>query len=263
MRFVEFAGPRGMLRGCVHLPAGVGGSAPGVVMCHGLTGERMESSFLFVGLSRRLEAAGIASLRFDFYGSGESDGEFHEMTVTGERADASAAIDFFRALDEIDAARVGLLGLSLGGYVTACVSGSRADIKAAALWSAAGNTRDRWMARFSEAQRARLQGEGWVDVSGLRLSREFFDDLALNKPYDLIARYRGPVLVVHGTKDETVPLAEAQQYVKVLKARRAGKSSQLPAHKKVFIEGAGHVFANYEHRQKVYDATAAWFARCL
>ena len=257
MRLVEFRGPAGVLRGCLHLPEGAKGRVPGVVLCHGLTGQRMESSFLFVGMSRRLESAGIASLRFDFYGSGESDGEFHQMTVTGERADAEAALDWFKARRQIDASRVGLLGLSMGGYVAACLLGVRSDVKAAVLWSAAGNTRERWIARFSEAQRLRLERQGWLDLSGLRLSRAFFDDLENNRPYELIARYGGPVLVVHGTKDETVPLQEAQEYVRALKSRPSGATEAL------FIEDAGHVFANYDHRQRLYETTAAWFAKRL
>src|SRR2546426_5960176 len=51
---------------------------PGVVLFHGFTGDRMESHWLFVKCSRALALAGIASLRFDFYGSGESEGEFSE-----------------------------------------------------------------------------------------------------------------------------------------------------------------------------------------
>ena len=256
MQFVEFQGPHGTLRGALHLPTGAGGH-PGVVICHGCTGQRMESSFLFVELSRRLEAAGVASLRFDFHGSGESDGDFSEMTVTSERADAMAAIDFFKAHGEIDPDRVGLLGLSLGGYVTACVLGVRADVRAAATWSATGKAPGQWLKRFPPDQLDHLKREGWVDVSGLRMSAAFFGDLDENKPYDLIAAYRGPVLVVHGTEDLVVPMAEAERYVSVLRARPDARCESL------FVDGAGHTFSNWEHRQIVYARTVAWFRDLL
>ena len=256
-RFVEFAGPQGVLRGSLQLPDHVSRPNAGVVMCHGCTGERMESSFLFVGLSRHLAAAGIASLRFDFFGSGESDGEFEQMTVSGERADAMTAIDFFKALPEIDAARIGLLGMSLGGYVSACVLGARSDIRAAALWSAAGETLSRWFARLTPAQRERLQQEGWVDRSGLRMSGRFFEDLSQNKPYELIAGYRGPVLVVHAANDETVPPAEGQRYAEVLEKRPQSRTERL------FVAGGGHVFSKWEPRQEVYRGTVDWFKKQL
>jgi len=79
----------------------------------------MESHWIFVKCARALARAGIASLRFDFYGSGESDGEFREVTLQGEIADARAAMDFFRRQKGIDPKRLGLLGLSLGGAIAA------------------------------------------------------------------------------------------------------------------------------------------------
>ncbi|PYV05908.1 MAG: alpha/beta hydrolase, partial [Acidobacteria bacterium] len=108
---------------------------PGVVLFHGFTGDRMESHWLFVKCSRALALAGIASLRFDFYGSGESEGEFSEVTLQGEIADARVAIEFFRRQKGINPERTGLLGLSLGGTIAASVAGP-ARAAALALWSA-------------------------------------------------------------------------------------------------------------------------------
>src|SRR5881397_966298 len=115
---VQFPNRSGkILRGMVHRPAilkSASGRAPGVVFFHGFTGDRMESHWMFVKCSRALAWAGIASLRFDFYGSGESEGEFSEVTLQGEIADARVAIEFFRRQKGINPERTGLLGLSLG-----------------------------------------------------------------------------------------------------------------------------------------------------
>lgn len=254
--FVEFAGPRGMLRGAMHVPSGRG-PHPGVVLLHGFTGDRMESAFLFVGLSRALEAAGVASLRFDFWGSGESDGEFLDVTMSTERADAPAALDFFKSQPAVDASRLGLMGLSMGGFVTACTLGSRSDVKAAALWSAAAQSPRRWEERIEAGGREHLARRGWINRGGLQLSQAFLDDLPRHDPYGEIARYRGPVLVIHGTADETVPLEEAQGYVRALAARPGGRSEHL------YVEQGGHVFANWDHRQIVYKKTVEWFGREL
>jgi len=57
--------------------------APGkrlVIFCHGFTGNKAESGRLFVQTARALQKAGINALRFDFMGSGDSSGEFHQMT---------------------------------------------------------------------------------------------------------------------------------------------------------------------------------------
>src|SRR6516165_8124503 len=111
------------LRGMVHRPVEVAWRpAPCVVFFHGFTGDRMESHWIFVKCSRALAFHGIASLRFDFYGSGESDGQFDEVTLQGEVSDAEAAVEFFRKQKGVDGRRLGLCGLSLGGAVAACVA---------------------------------------------------------------------------------------------------------------------------------------------
>lgn len=70
------------LRGMLHIPANISGKIPMVVIFHGFTGNKMEPHFILVKLSRLLETKGIASVRFDFAGSGESDGDFSEMTIS-------------------------------------------------------------------------------------------------------------------------------------------------------------------------------------
>ncbi len=254
---VEFEGPNGVLRGTLHLPEAKG-PTPGVLMMHGFTGQRMECTFLFVQLSRALEAAGVASFRFDFFGSGESDGDFIEMTASTERADALAALDFFRRHEAIDADRVGLLGMSFGGFMTACTAGERPDqVRAAVLLSAAGNTLVRWQERMTDDERRALRERGWLDRGGLRQSAQFMDDLEKHRPFDEIAKYPGPVLVAHGTADETVPLSEAEEYVRVLEGRERGDTDHL------FVEGANHPWANWDHRQALRERATDWFRKYL
>src|SRR5690242_21961025 len=120
-RLIEFANRADRkLRGMVHFPEPpVNGPVPGAVLLHGFTGDRMESHWLFVKCSRALARSGIASLRFDFFGSGESEGEFREATLETEITDAEDAVRFFRHQDGVDRERIGLLGLSLGGAVAA------------------------------------------------------------------------------------------------------------------------------------------------
>jgi len=256
VEFVEFEGPKGTLRGTLHVPDSEG-PVPGVVMMHGLGAERMECRFLFVKLSRAFEAAGIASLRFDFYGSGESDGDFIEMTASSERADALVAIDYFKSLAAIDADRVGLMGMSFGGYMTALTIGGRPDIKAASLWAAAATTSRRWRERVTDQDRRSLQQRGWLDLSGMRLSRDFVDDLDNHRPCEEVVRYNGPVLVVHGTDDQMVPFSIGKEYVRVLETRPHAVTEHL------YVEGGDHPWTRWEFRQQIYDRTVAWFQEHL
>ena len=95
---------------------------PFVILFHGFCDDRNEINFVHTELSRRLCQEGIASVRFDFAGSGESDGRFEDMTVSGEVADGLAILDYVRGLDFVDKSRVAIHGLSMGGCVASMVA---------------------------------------------------------------------------------------------------------------------------------------------
>ena len=100
----------------------------------------MGPHFIFVKLSRLLESAGIASIRFDFCGSGESDGDFVDMTMSTELEDANNILNYVRTLGFVDNDNVGIVGLSMGGAIASMLSGNRkSDIKTMCLWAPAGN----------------------------------------------------------------------------------------------------------------------------
>ena len=77
--------------GMLHLPEGRG-RFPTALLLHGFTGTKVEAHRMFVKLSRALADHGIASLRFDYRGSGDSAGEFEDMTIRSEVADSLEAI---------------------------------------------------------------------------------------------------------------------------------------------------------------------------
>ncbi|MFA0780897.1 MAG: hypothetical protein RJAPGHWK_002418, partial [Candidatus Fervidibacter sp.] len=78
-QFVQFEVQGQRVYGMLHLPDGTsdtGKKVPAVAMCHGFTGNRIEAHRLFVKAARHFVQHGIAVLRFDFRGSGESEGDF-------------------------------------------------------------------------------------------------------------------------------------------------------------------------------------------
>ncbi|RPI95812.1 MAG: alpha/beta fold hydrolase, partial [Chloroflexi bacterium] len=114
VKAIEFQGPLGTLRGMLHRPAAAGPS-PVVLLLHGFTGQHIEDQRLFVQFARCLADGGYAVLRFDFYGSGDSDGEFDQFTMRSEVADAVTALDWLAAQPGLDIKRIGVVGLSMGG----------------------------------------------------------------------------------------------------------------------------------------------------
>ena len=146
-------------------------------MCHGFTGQKVEAHRIFVKTAEALAAQGYLALRFDFRGSGDSEGAFEEMTFEGEVSDAVRAVDYLLAEEPVDPERIGVVGLSMGGAVAACLSGRDERIKATVLWAAVADFEvlgapDRWndspwMPEF----------ESW-DIGGLLVSRRFIQALA-------------------------------------------------------------------------------------
>ncbi|MBE3598789.1 MAG: alpha/beta fold hydrolase [Limnochordaceae bacterium] len=114
------------LIGIVHRPpGGADERPPAVVLCHGFGGHKAENHRLFVKAARAMARAGMAALRFDFRGSGDSEGEFEEMTLSGEVTDALAALAYARS----HVGRpVALLGMSMGGAVATLVAERDGDV---------------------------------------------------------------------------------------------------------------------------------------
>jgi uncharacterized protein len=252
---VEFRNRRGkLLRGMIHRPnlLSRGRRVPGVVFFHGFTGDRMESHWIFIKCARALALQGIASLRFDFYGSGESEGEFREMTLAGEIADALAAVSFLRRQKGIDPDRIALCGLSMGGAVAACAA-QRARARALALWSAVADTRiflnlARSLARPFPGPSRNLE------YDAREVSSRFLKEVVKVKPVQAIARYRGPTLIIHGDADDSVPCAHAEMFF---------RASPAPIKEKFILGGADHTFTSIAWERQVMDWTLDWFARHL
>ena len=254
-RAYSFANDGQQIAATLHLPNGAG-PHPAVVLCHGFTGQRIEAHFLFVKTSRALERAGIASLRFDFRGSGESEGEFRDMTVESEVSDALKAVDGVCRMPEIDVERVGVLGLSLGGFVAACVTGLEPRIKSTVLWSAVASLPETIGRRFTAEQTALFRKEGHFDIGGHDLGWDFMAKAGALDPLELVGKSPNPVLIVHGSADESVPAEHADRYEAA--ARHGNRRVE-----KFIVDGADHTYSTLAAEGQVIERSVAWFQETL
>ncbi len=239
------------LRGMIHRPAETACLVPGVVFFHGFTGDRMESHWIFVKCARSLAQQGIASLRFDFYGSGESEGEFREVTLQGEVADARSAVEFFRRQRGIDPQRFGLCGLSMGGAVAACVA-APLQVQALVLWAALAHTSH--LLELAQRTTPVAGGDGAREYNAHRISPRFLDRIEKIQPLESIARFKGPTLIIHPENDAYLSLAHPEDYYQA-----AGADDK----EKVIIVAADHTFSSIEWENDVIGRTGAWFQKSL
>ena len=245
------------LTGTLELPDSAAAVPPAVVFYHGFTGNRIEAGRLFVKTARHLARRGFASLRFDFRGSGESEGEFRDMTASTEISDGLRAIDALAATGEIDPERIGVVGLSLGGLVGASAAGRDPRAKSLVLWSAVAEVKELWDEIDAETPfKGLMKSQGFIERSGLAVGLGFYNDLANHDPLASVRKSRAPVLVVAGGGDQVVPPEHSDRYVAA--ARAPGRRAE-----KLVIEGADHCFGRIAWQKELIEATARWFEETL
>jgi dienelactone hydrolase len=231
----------------LHRPAGPG-PHPGIILCHGFTGHRLEANNVFVKCARRLADAGIAAFRFDCRFSGESDGDFRDMTISSEVSDARKAVDTLISQPNIDAGRLGILGFSMGGTVAALTAAARSDIRSMALWAPVAWPDKQFADRAAEL----LAGAETVDLGGYVLGRGFAEDLRKHHPTDAAKVWGGPVRIIRGTEDLAVTEEAARAYL------------NGPNRREFFaVQGTDHGWLGYESQAHLFDLTVDWFRDTL
>ncbi len=233
-------GSVGKLFTIIERPA-TSGKVPLVIICHGFSGN-CQRPFM-KELSKSIVTQGMATLRFDFNGHGNSDGEFKDMTVLNEIDDLKDVIAWAKRQPWVK--DISLVGHSQGGVVVSMVSGElgRKAIKAEVLLAAAAVLRD-------DALRGNTMGatyDPWnfkgdyvelphsPESGSLLLGRKYIET-AINLPiYETAANYNGPTLIVQGTNDQIVPYTYAERYHEKI------RNSELK-----LIPGENHVFSKTE-----------------
>lgn len=253
-RNIEIQGAGGVLRGMEHIPDQVEGLVPAAVICHGFTADKLGPHQILRKLSLALERAGVASFRFDFTGSGESDGRFQDVTLSGEVNDVHLILDTVLQDKRIDARQVALVGHSMGGLAVGMVAGDRPqDVSRLVMIAPAGNLRE---FVFRLAQQAGLTSQTGLsmevetfDWGGFLVGRAFAMDLFGIETFERAKPFRKDVLLVHGTHDATVPCAVSEQF------RTMAYGGRAKVH---WIAGADHTFSSHAWETEVIDLTCAF-----
>ncbi|MGD8399639.1 MAG: alpha/beta fold hydrolase [Bacillota bacterium] len=235
-----------LLRGCVRVPDS-GGRFPTVCFYHGFTVDKVGMMRLHELFARKCVQNGIACVRFDFYGCGESDGDFNEMTVTDEIEQAMAIYNWVQEQDFTDPEHVYPCGHSLGGVIAAVVA-AKVQPKGAILWAPALNV-------YYVASRRALTMKGptehGYDINGLELSNKFLEDVRKLNFQELSKGYEQGVLLIHGVEDEEVTVAVVDQFKDIY-----GDTMEI-----ALIPGANHQFSSLKWKQQVYDLSIAFVKR--
>ena len=190
---------------------GVEGRAPLLVQVNGLDSTKeMKYS---VGLPVWLAKRGVSSLVVDQPGTGEAL-RLHGLTARYDSEHwASRIVDWLETRSEVDAKRIGLEGVSLGGYYCPRAVAFEPRFACGVVWGANHDWRD--------VQKRRLDKEGsfpvphyWEHVSWVWGAKDINDFMHISESVHLdgiLDRIKVPFLVTHGEKDSQIPLKWAQR----------------------------------------------------
>jgi dipeptidyl aminopeptidase/acylaminoacyl peptidase len=211
---------------------------PTVLLLHGCPG--LEKN---LDLAVRLRDQGWNSLLFHYRGCWGSAGRYDLRTVP---RDVTAAVDYLAGCPRVDSGRIAVLGHSMGGWAALVTAATEPRLRAVAVYGAP----------------ARLGAD--LRLSPDRVEKEFTRFLATTpeefawqaavvaEQTDALAAAAAieprPLLVVHGTADRWVPVAQAREL-----RERAGPSCRY-----VEVEGADHAFS--WHRTELADLVVGWLS---
>lgn len=227
------AGERNISAAC-HVPGG-SGPFPFVILSHGLLSDK--DSPKYTGIARMLVDEGIGAIRFDYEGCGRSDGLLEETTISGRLKNLQAVIDYALRREECSG-KLGLMGSSLGGYLSILQAARDKRVLATVVWATPSHLKD--------IDRDRERG----DLK--RLGDCFYREI---DRYDLLeeAERVGNCLIIHGQMDEMVPINHARMLYERIKEP-----------KELYIIPTGdHRLTGPKDREKATEKTVAWFRKFL
>ncbi|MCE5336336.1 MAG: alpha/beta fold hydrolase [Desulfobacteraceae bacterium] len=206
-----------------------------------------------VNINRALAVHGIAVLRFDFTGLGESEGDFAETNFSTNVSDLVAAAEFLR---ENYQAPTLLVGHSLGGGAVLLAAGKIPSVLAVSTIAAPANPVN-LVNLMNEDSRKRMEkeGEALINISGkdFRIRKQFLQDLQQNRIDDAVNSLRKPLLIFHSPVDGIVSIDNA---ARIFMAARHPKSF-------ISLDTADHLLSNRGDSLYVGSVLASWAQRYL
>ena len=212
----------------------------GVIVSHGFASNKENVSMY----TEFLQSKGYSTLAFDYSGHGESAGVLAETSAAKWEDDLNSAIDFMKQRCN----KLALLGFSLGGMSSLLCSG-RSD----ATVAIAPPTNFRKLAmHFIKSGLIKEFGK-FIDFGGLNIKQTFITESAKYDMKKIMKNTKCPVLIVHGDKDDVVPLSQSEEVINYINEPK----------RLAVIRGFGHGSANEAQLGVITREIGEWLERYL
>lgn len=242
---------------------------PLVVLAHGHGGTRHEAGG-YLQLAEALALRGVASIRMDFPGCGDSSESFTQNNLSNMLEDIRASRDYALSQPQVNSDRVGVHGYSMGGRLAILTAAADNSYSVIGMWAPSTANGAGSMIAFVGGQDAwgemkrRAAAEGFAPFTTFwgqeqQLGPQFFLDMEQSRPLDLLATITVPLLVVQGSQDEVVLPQRSEVAVAA-----AQNSREVVYH---VVQGADHGFGlfddNAQYAEDAIRTTADFFSQRL
>jgi len=239
------------LIGILHLPNNNRGKFPLVIFCHGFGGTKTKMKY--VRLARALEKKGIASLRFDFEGCGDSEGDFEKITAEREVLDLTSAVNCILRQKNINKNKIAFLGNSFGALVCLIyITRNNFPAKAIVFLTPALNQKELFSIWYTKSDLRKWQKRGYIIHKEDKIGMAYLKENEKKDYSKLFSKIRTPILIIHGKKDETVPLKLSKELAKKYKNIKL-----------ISFPKADHKFEDYYIQERLVRKTVNWFKEKL
>ena len=236
--------------------------APAVVILHGTGTQKDEVAGSYKRLAKMLAREGIASIRIDFLGHGESAGQEKDFNFSNARVDILKASEYLRSFDWVAGERIGLIGWSQGGLHAYLAAANEPGYKSVVTWASGTG----WPLSLLIPPGARKEAEAngfarivekeW-DNHVRTIGLQWMKDIESVNFREELAKVNAPVLAIIGTED-FMTVEDIEQTVQACKN---------PNSCMYVIEGGDHTFKTLTRDTRVFyqaaDATLKWLQETL
>ena len=231
---------------------------PCVVMCHGYGSNRHEAGNGYDILAPLLAEKGIATIRYDYKGCGDSEEDYIDFTFDDAIEEAMLCYEYMTARSDINNMAMGIMGWSMGGGVALLTAGQYDMFDSVLTWAGAC-----YDGSINEEEYETAKSEGYYEATfdwrePLKQSAAYYESMQKLDVEASVANIKAPILAINGTEDTTVPPQTAE---KIIKASE-NKDSEV-----YLLKGADHTFNIFSGDMTAFDelceVTVEWFVNTL
>lgn len=202
------------LRGYIHEPKIY---KTALIFLHGFPGSMNGTAKRF---SNSMSKKGYLCMRFDFSGTNTSDGKFENKIMSQEVKDIKYGIDFL--IKNYEFKKLILLGHSTGAIDAALYCSKDKRINKTVLSGAISKLDESASIDFSDRQVRDFWKKGYIIYKNLgkwynnkKLKKPFYDEFFTLNIEKSIKKYRRPLLIIHGSEDEAIPVSCPKELYKI------------------------------------------------